>query len=65
QAVRLEDDWLRVEAVLLVAEVGMAFGPGTVGGSQDGMVTELVLARPEAYSVGDYPARKRGQRWAS
>jgi prophage tail gpP-like protein len=65
QAVQFEDDWLRVSAVLIVAGVEMAFGPGEVGGDADAMETTLELARPEAYGTGNYPARRRGQSWVS
>lgn len=59
QLVKVEDDWLRVDATLLVVTVGQRFGP------EQPMVTRLELTRPEAFDQVDYPARGRGQIWDS
>lgn len=61
--VHLADDWLRVDATLIVVRVSMEFGPGQVGATEGGMVTELELTRPEAYSESAYPVRARGKSW--
>lgn len=57
--VRVVDDWLEVEAELLVGRVTHAFQarPGRYR-------TSLELVRPETFAEVDFPRRGRGQRWA-
>lgn len=54
--VRVVDDWLGVDAELLVIGVTHTFAP-------DRYRTVLELTRPEAFSELDYPIRPRGGRW--
>ncbi len=54
--VRVVDDWLRIDAELLIVRVTHAF-------ALDRYRTRLELTRPEAFSELDYPLRPRGGRW--
>jgi prophage tail gpP-like protein len=56
--VQVVDDWLRVEAEMLVARVSLSFGtrPGVHR-------TRLDLVRPETFLEVEYPTRERGGRW--
>lgn len=58
--VRVVDDWLGVDAELLVVRVTHAFGSR---GSSGRYRTSLELTRPEAFAADEYPTRGRGQRW--
>lgn len=60
--VHVADDFLRVDAVLIVVTVEMEFDVGEVGARDGGMVTTLELTRPEAYGLGEYPLRQRTQK---
>lgn len=55
--VRVVDDWLDVDAELLVTTVRFR-----LDAERGGYVTELELARPEAFDMADYPVR-RGAAW--
>lgn len=57
QLAKVEDDWLRVDATLIVVSVTQRFGPDTE------MATQIELTRPEAYDEVGYPARGRGEVW--
>jgi prophage tail gpP-like protein len=55
--VRYRNPVLGVDADLLVSTVRFHFG------AELAQETELVLCRPEAFKVIDYPVTKRGQEW--
>ena len=52
--VHLEDDWLDVDAQLLVASVEFRFG------ADEGKIVQMDLVRPETFDMADYPAGGRG-----